>query len=1387
MSQTQFAPLVAKFAGENRLLPDDLLPPNVAVEGQNVDYSRGTIKKRLGIPKTHSEAYVKGGIRITNAANNRGLVILDQTYLDLAGDFTLEIIVRIESDPTGWTAGAAEIISKRSATDGWILRYRNTTTDWAFLKADSAGGASFTTITVPGDLDSGTHPVVGESYHIAVWRTGTSMQMQITRGSDGETGTSAAGTCDGDTNNTRNVFVGATFGATPGNITADFTVDELRMWSDQRSTTELSDCMFRELTESEQTDAELIGYWPMNDASTTLTEDLSINNNPAMLSSAAPAFVPSIMPNPSTSNTALQGNGIDAYATAPYNSEYAPILNTGDDWEVQFWARLDTSVEWPNNAVLCQLGSTTTGNGHVFSVYIVWPGSGAAPLLKYSFSTTTTNNNVEVTPATAFNPEPGVPFHVRLVRFGTTITLIVNGVVIDTETAAAENGPTSSTSYGMTFLARNSAGTYSLLAPCTIDEVRLFISSTYGNALMNTELTFVTDTNLVGYWRFNANSPLNDEASSSDAVLVPATEDKPSRTYGCVYPSDPTQTIKLIGPVATPVTASSTTAQSVVQGQPLFRREFLIATKEAFFSQQNTSVNWLKNLDTPGSDTLYSFCRFKGCVVCCNGVGRNYVYNGTGVPASLTLPTDTDVPTATPTGAGGAWPASPGTGNYSYRFTWYNETLDIEGPYWGTVTAAVVEGTHDSVAIASVPTAATMSTAGFSTEVTHWRLYRLDTGATVYRRLATVAIGTTTYSDTGTSVTANTALHTGRTHLDPQNVAEVYNNRLFLARGSSLVFSDADTFDFTSTSVIFVDRDDGEAITGLKTYQGQLIVWKKTSIYVLDGDGPTTFQLRKIISGIGCLSPHTVAASPEGVYFLGLDGVYLYNGGRCEYISHSQQPLFQRLVHDTGYLACGTYHPETHQYYVSFDALSEGTFERSAPAREAIDEPTLATLFTHYYRLKNGADSKGTGGTIADASVTFAADAERGLVLVETGDWTASITSQTAASSDFTFGFWVKNPNQINLNDCIALDGSLDPAVHFQLYPFALLQNNAIFLNVTEDFDADPTIVQSHFPQTKWHHVAYTRRGTQCTLYINGKATSVGTSTPGSVFTTMGAVGGGGHNTPDAYLDNIFWVKDLALTSAQIREIYEYETTEQVIEHHTMVFDEETKTWARHDKRFDYLTTAEYSSRTAEAIGALNGFVCRIGEADGDLHISDGDTAFVYTRSGSLSAVTGLKITDSAATFPTTKNGYAGARAVFVPTDTTKETQYRTILSNTATVMYLDAPLVESFTGTYYIGPIELVWESPMMAIDSPTLTKVIQYLQLWQTEVSSGTFSVYYRTDFDETYQNISVATDDDFVRMTMRTRGRRVKLRIYHLATDKRMEINSFQLQYQTRGVVA
>lgn len=1412
---SQLTQHIRGFTGENRLLPDDLLTPNVAVDGQNVDYARGTIRKRDGFTKTHPKAVIPGGLKIDNATNNKAVIIRDQTAMDLAGTFTLECVVEVLSNPEDWTSLSYVVAKTTStATDGWALYYNVSAGQWRFSKVRGDGSAR--TAAVAGDVSANT-PRAGEKYHLAAWKTsGNLMQMRITRFRDGTAADSSQTDCTGDTNNTRDVYVGAGLGTTPSNQLSSMRVDELRIWSDQRSTTEIDDAKFRELNAEEIADTNLVGYWKFNDRGGNIVQDFSANRNHGNLYVSGPSYTDGLVPNAAEDNYAIRGDGYDDYVACGYSSAYSTIFVSDDEWTVEFWARLDASIAPSGTQTLLSFGNYG-GQGAVVTVEMTTAG-----LLQYRYSTATTATNVLRTLTTPYYFQPGVPVHIAIHRYRSTgIRVFINGEGYDDNTSftgSGENGPGTASTYGMNFFAINTAGTMSQFGQFTLDEVRLWRVARNRVEIqkwMNREYPNIENPNLVGYWRFNAADFQKDEKGNvSNFTEMPA-DDKPEFDAGAAYPRFPSRSIRLIAPVAKPIRTDESNA-----GKPLFDREILTATRDAFWTQQGTEMTPLRNLPVPGSDNLYSQATFNGRSVFCNGVGRNWVYDGRTLPSSLTLPTDTATPTATPTGAGGGW--IPADGSYTYRFTWYNANQDIEGPYWGQVAATMTTATHDTCNIAGVPT----SVSGYS-EITHWRLYRLDPGATVYRYRTQVAIGTATFNDDGTSVASGAALNTRRTHLNAQNHVSVYANRLFMSRGSDLVFSDADTFDFDGTAILFVDSDDGDAITGHIAMASGLLIFKHNSMHFLSGDGPTTFTLSKIVSGVGCVSGHTIAASPNGVYFLGHDGVYLWSGGQPQYISHSNQSVFDDLDHERANLAVGVYHPETHQYIVSLDLLTAAlTFEENEadsakPAAAAYDDPDLQTLFTHYYRCDaNGADAVGTGGTINDADMDFGtSDSERNVVGYSNGsppEWDTTITAQTAVGSDFTVGFWRKFPGVSagsgagdkpwfsTSNTATSGGGSFAKILEFRPDTGSLFipgDTSKMYVDL-----GGTNLFTQTLPATEWLHIVVKKSGTTYTLYVNGEPIqTLGGSNPSAVFGAFGvaSTGGiGGDEPANVYLDNIFWVRDVALTTAQIAAIYDYERAGPPVSvlggadldaegadvtTLTMVYDEETQTWAKHDKRFSYLALAEHTSRKNEILAGFNGFVTRLFEGVSDGASIDGQTATAYTRTGSLAAASGFKITDSSATFPTAGNGYAGCQFVAVPSNSALETQRRTILYNSATTLLLDSALTDTVTGTYYIAPIETVWESPFFEVGSPGLVAVFQYIQMWIAEAAGGEFTIKHRTETNEDWITMSgIDTDDEFIRMELDNVGRRIKIRVEHIGPSTVFELKSFQLQFDAQELV-
>jgi hypothetical protein len=88
------------------------------------------------------------------------------------------------------------------------------------------------------------------------------------------------------------------------------------------------------------------------------------------------------------------------------------------------------------------------------------------------------------------------------------------------------------------------------------------------------------------------------------------------------------------------------------------------------------------------------------------------------------------------------------------------------------------------------------------------------------------------------------------------------------------------------------DGDDDE-ITGLFSYQGLLLIFKRKSIWSLSGNSPDTFFLRRIYTGVGCRSNFSLIQHDDTLYWLAERGIYSWNlEGEPVEVSEMARPIF---------------------------------------------------------------------------------------------------------------------------------------------------------------------------------------------------------------------------------------------------------------------------------------------------------------------------------------------------------------------------------------------------------------------------------------------------------------------------------------------------------------
>lgn len=88
-------------------------------------------------------------------------------------------------------------------------------------------------------------------------------------------------------------------------------------------------------------------------------------------------------------------------------------------------------------------------------------------------------------------------------------------------------------------------------------------------------------------------------------------------------------------------------------------------------------------------------------------------------------------------------------------------------------------------------------------------------------------------------------------------------------------------------------NDGGTEITGMTSFAGHLVIFKKNAVFALFGYDSDTFQVVEISRSVGCVSSHSFVSTERGVYFFSYpSGLMLYNGERVLDLFEQLRPMF---------------------------------------------------------------------------------------------------------------------------------------------------------------------------------------------------------------------------------------------------------------------------------------------------------------------------------------------------------------------------------------------------------------------------------------------------------------------------------------------------------------
>lgn len=321
--------------------------------------------------------------------------------------------------------------------------------------------------------------------------------------------------------------------------------------------------------------------------------------------------------------------------------------------------------------------------------------------------------------------------------------------------------------------------------------------------------------------------------------------------------------------------------------------EYIIAVNNsgAVSSAGISSVN-IAATSVSVSGTNFAFAQAKNVMYGCSGSSNFVVYRTAGsatmkcYPWGLTEPVTGTFTNVTTSGASQS-------GTYNFKYTWYSSDLDAESsPFTANFNSAVTG--FDAIKF-------DLTTTNYPPNTTHWHIYvRRQESMTDYYRDADmrvpIATTSTTMSFSETRLTSMLLRAPSTDENDPPPTGLIHCcwhlSRMFATDGTYLYYSKInnpngfDPADYESVNTL-----DGQKITHLMSYdETNLVIFKERSVYVLNGTGPTNWQIEHVPTSYGAIAPNAACLANNVVFMWSAQGPVKWQVGS------QPEPIFNEVI-----------------------------------------------------------------------------------------------------------------------------------------------------------------------------------------------------------------------------------------------------------------------------------------------------------------------------------------------------------------------------------------------------------------------------------------------------------------------------------------------------------
>lgn len=279
----------------------------------------------------------------------------------------------------------------------------------------------------------------------------------------------------------------------------------------------------------------------------------------------------------------------------------------------------------------------------------------------------------------------------------------------------------------------------------------------------------------------------------------------------------------------------------------------------------------------------------------------------------------------------------PDTGNHTYEVSCYTNNTSGSGPFefnFG-VPSNTLAATGHAANLSMIPQC---PDANFLGEPIVGRyVYRTKAGGTTYYLLTTITNNSAViFSDTvaDSSLSQTFPNINGATVSPPPSglLSLIFQGRLWIANNpahpSRLYYSEIGSQEmFLPTSFFDIRVNDGDQITMMQDVLGILTIGKNNSIQklytpVITGQPQADWSISDPFSFIGCVSPYTSQQTPFGLFYLGNNGIYSFDGNFSTLLSDQVTPVITDIANSNFVNAWSAFYKNA--YYLAYTSSSSG-------------------------------------------------------------------------------------------------------------------------------------------------------------------------------------------------------------------------------------------------------------------------------------------------------------------------------------------------------------------------------------------------------------------------------------------------------------------------------